>query len=49
MIKPKCDMCRKELKDFGGLLFSPPNDKDMVEKFHICKKCYKKIMDFIFE
>ncbi len=23
-INPTCDMCKKELVDFGGLLFSPP-------------------------
>jgi len=42
-IKPVCDKCKKELKEFGGTLFSPPNKKDYVRKWHICKKCYKKI------
>lgn len=39
-IKPICDLCKNELKDFGALLFSPPND-NIVEKYHICKYCYK--------
>ena len=44
-IKPKCDFCKNELKEFGGILLSPPNKKDMVNKKHICKDCYKKILN----
>ena len=43
-IKPHCDFCKKELRDFGALLFSPPNKKNGVKKFHLCKKCYQKIV-----
>lgn len=42
-IKPKCDFCKNELNDFGGILLSPPNKKSEVKKLHICKTCYKKI------
>ena len=42
-IKPTCDVCKKELKDFGGILLSPPGIRSMVKKFHICKLCYAKI------
>jgi C4-type Zn-finger protein len=42
MIKVLCDYCGKELKDLGALLFSPPN-KDIVQKFHICRNCYYNI------
>jgi len=42
-IKPKCNMCKKELEDFGGILLSPPSKEEMVRKFHLCKKCYEKI------
>ncbi len=41
-IKPKCDKCRKELKEFGGILLSPPK-KRMVKKFHLCPACYGEI------
>ena len=41
-IKPKCDKCKKELKEFGGILLSPPN-KDIVRKFHLCRKCYQGV------
>lgn len=41
-IKPKCDKCKKELKEFGGILLSPPK-KNVVQKFHLCPKCYLKI------
>lgn len=42
-INPKCDKCKNELTDFGGILLSPPNKKSEVKKFHLCKKCYAKI------
>lgn len=41
-IKPKCDKCKKELKEFGGILLGPPK-KNMVRKFHLCQKCYREI------
>lgn len=41
-IRPKCDKCKKELKKFGALLFSPPV-KNVVKKFHMCVACWKKI------
>lgn len=43
-IKPVCDFCKKELKDFGALLFSPPDKKSNVKKFHVCKMCYRKFI-----
>jgi len=42
-IKPVCDKCKKELKEFGGILFSPPKD-NIVRKFHICVKCYAEMV-----
>lgn len=42
MIRPVCDFCKKELDDFGGILFSPPEGRS-VEKFHVCKGCYSQI------
>jgi hypothetical protein len=44
-IKPVCDKCKKELTDFGGILFSPPDEKSMVKKYHICKPCFKKMVE----
>lgn len=41
-IKPSCDKCGNELKEFGALLFSPPKGS-AVKKFHLCKACYTKI------
>jgi len=43
-IKPLCDKCKEELDDFGGLLFSPPDNKNTVRKFHLCKNCYEDIV-----
>ena len=45
MIKPKCDICKKELNDLGALLFSPPNQEGKVDKKHICKECYEKLKE----
>ncbi len=39
-----CDFCKKKLKEFGGLLFSPPNKHGEVKKLHACIKCYKEIL-----
>lgn len=39
-INPICDNCKKELKDFGAILLSPPDPENKVRKFHICKGCY---------
>ena len=53
MIKPKCDKCRDELTEFGGLMFSPPQHgyesykHREVEKFHVCVKCWKLLMEWI--
>lgn len=43
-IQPTCDVCKKELTDFGGLLFSPPNEESIVKKYHVCKPCYEKFV-----
>lgn len=44
-ISPICDFCKNELTDFGGLVFSPPENTEtgtsQVEKLHVCKTCYQ--------
>lgn len=54
MISPNCDNCGNELKDFGGILFGPPDDTvlykgkiPMTPKFHLCVKCYTEVENFI--
>jgi len=42
-IKPICNKCKKELKEFGGILLSPPNKDNRVKKYHLCKTCFNKI------
>jgi hypothetical protein len=44
-IKPVCDKCKKELDDFGGILLSPPDQDSRVKKFHLCRMCYKEVVD----
>jgi len=42
-ISPICNKCGKELKKFGGLIFSPPTKQNIVKKYHICRDCFKKL------
>jgi len=42
-ISPICDICREELRNFGGLIFGPPNKKGVVKKYHICQDCFEKL------
>ncbi len=44
-IQPKCDKCKKELKEFGAILLSPPDDNDLVKKFHLCRECYTQVLE----
>ncbi|MBS3071955.1 hypothetical protein J4408_03115 [Candidatus Pacearchaeota archaeon] len=44
-IEPVCDKCKKELEDFGALLFSPPDEDNNTRKFHLCRKCYTEIIE----
>jgi hypothetical protein len=43
-IKPVCDRCDKELTEFGGLIFSPPDSLGNTRKLHLCKICYEEII-----
>jgi hypothetical protein len=43
-IKPICDFCKKELNEFGAILLSPPDERNNVKKYHVCKECYQKII-----
>lgn len=42
-INPRCDKCKIELDEFGGILLSPPDSENKVIKFHLCKRCYEEI------
>jgi hypothetical protein len=46
-IKPKCDKCGEELKEFGGILLSPPDIDRRVIKYHLCKNCYEEIENLL--
>jgi len=39
-INPRCDMCGNELKEFGAIVLSPPDEQSRVDKFHVCVYCY---------
>jgi hypothetical protein len=42
-IKPICDMCGKELEEFGAIVLSPPDEANSVKKYHLCVECYQKL------
>lgn len=48
MIKLKCLMCKQELKEFGGIIITPPCEKaelkEYHKKYHICVKCFPRII-----
>jgi len=43
-ITPKCDKCKQELQEFGAILFSPPDEKSQVKKYHVCVHCYREMV-----
>jgi hypothetical protein len=47
MIAPDCSKCGDELREFGGLIHSPPKDPlatpHEVDKYHICLSCWEQI------
>ncbi len=45
----KCDKCGKELDEPGALVFSPPSNNKDVMKYHICKTCWAKLADWIYD
>ena len=45
-IQPQCDMCKKELTEFGAIILSPPVE-NQVTKYHVCIACYQKIVKLL--
>jgi hypothetical protein len=44
MLDLKCDQCRRELKEPGALIFSPPKGQGgLVEKYHLSVDCWVEI------
>lgn len=45
MVKIKCDYCKEELEELGGLLFSPPSSITtlIVTKYHLCANCFMEL------
>jgi hypothetical protein len=44
-----CSKCSEELEEPGALVFSPPQSDVVVNKFHVCKKCFKMVAFLIAE
>ena len=44
-----CGMCQCDLKEQGGLLWSPPDWNSRSEKTHLCIDCYEYIINVIEE
>jgi len=43
-IEPRCAKWKKELKEYGAILLSPPKCDNTVEKFHLCRGCYDEVI-----
>ena len=43
VLLPDCDICKKHQKELGAEILSPPNEKGMCKKYHICVKCFEYI------
>jgi hypothetical protein len=48
-ISPNCNnpFCNRELQEYGGIMISPPNERNIREKSHFCLECYEKVKSFI--
>lgn len=47
-IRVSCEACGGELKEPGGLLFSPPDASGLlVLKHHLCTVCYRIVRGFV--
>ena len=42
-----CVACKKELISSEAILLSPSDEQGKVKKYHICKGCYKNIINKI--
>jgi len=42
-----CHKCGKRLNELGALVFSPPIVANDVMKFHICRKCYYLLFNWM--
>ena len=49
-ISPKCDMqlsvsCEGELRQYGAILFGPPDEDGYTRKRHLCVPCYGQVLE----
>jgi hypothetical protein len=49
MLEIFCDRCAKKLKRPGGLVLSPPDKNNLVEKLHLCIRCFQDLMIWLHE
>ncbi len=47
LLRFKCDFCKKEMKAFGALLFGPPKKSGDAHKYHLCRDCYKRVLQLL--
>jgi hypothetical protein len=45
MLELRCDICKDNLREPGGLIFSPPTTESwLVQKYHVCTECWPKVV-----
>lgn len=40
-----CDACRKKIHQMAPLLIGPPDLSGRVKRFHLCRGCYKWMLE----
>lgn len=49
MLDIKCDKCKKPINKPAALVFSPPDSKQKVKKYHVCMDCWFYLEKYIEE
>ena len=45
MLELRCDICKVNLQEPGGLIFSPPTTESwVVQKYHVCTECWPEVV-----
>lgn len=48
MLELQCDICKRNLQEPGGLIFSPPTTESwVVQKYHVCTECWPEVVSLL--
>lgn len=46
-LKIQCCRCNARLVEFGGLVFTPPDDIGKCSKLHVCRMCCADLVEWL--